>query len=58
MVPFSEIKANGWDLSINRYKEVEHQEVDYDSPAAILQDIRQLDVERAEALKKLEELLG
>ena len=58
LVPFSEIKANDWDLSINRYKEVEHQEVAYDSPAAILQDIRQLDAERTEVLKKLEELLG
>jgi type I restriction enzyme M protein len=58
LVPFVEIKSNDWDLSINRYKEVEHREVEYDSPAAILQDIRQLDAERAEALKKLEELLG
>jgi type I restriction enzyme M protein len=58
VVPFAEIKANGWDLSINRYKEVEHKEVTYDSPAIILQDIRQLDAERADALKKLEELMG
>ncbi len=57
VVPFAEIKANGWDLSINRYKEVEHREVAYDSPTSILKDIRQLDAERAEALKKLEELL-
>lgn len=58
LVPFSEIKANEWDLSINRYKETVHEEVEYDSPAVILKDIKQLDAERAEALKKLEELLG
>jgi type I restriction enzyme M protein len=26
LVPFGEIKANDWDLSINRYKEVEYEE--------------------------------
>jgi type I restriction enzyme M protein len=57
LVPFSEIKTNDWDLSINRYKETVHEEVEYDSPAVILKDIKQLDAERAEALKKLEELL-
>lgn len=58
LVPFAEIKANDWDLSINRYKETVHEEVTYDSPATILKDIKQLDAERGEALKKLEELLG
>ncbi len=58
LVPFSEIKANDWDLSINRYKVVEHKEVEYDSVKTLLSDIKQLDTERAEALKKLEEMLG
>jgi len=58
MVPLAEIKANDWDLSINRYKQIDHQEVQYDAPATILADIKQLDAERAQALKKLEELLG
>lgn len=58
LVPFSEIKANDWDLSINRYKETVHEEVAYDSAAIILDGIKQLDAERTEALKKLEELLG
>jgi type I restriction enzyme M protein len=57
LVPFEEIKANDWDLSINRYKVIEHEEVEYDSPKTILSDIKQLDAERSEALKKLEELL-
>jgi len=57
LVPFAEIKANDWDLSINRYKETVHEEVAYDSPATIINEIKQLDAERAEALKKLEELL-
>jgi type I restriction enzyme M protein len=32
LVPFGEIKANDWDLSINRYKEVEYEEVQYAPP--------------------------
>ena len=57
LVPFAEIKANNWDLSINKYKETVHEEVTYDSIKSILADIQQLDAERAEALSKLEELL-
>jgi len=58
LVPFAEIKANDWDLSINRYKETVHEEVAYDAPTILIGQIKQLDAERAEALKKLEELLG
>ncbi len=32
-VPKAEIAAAGFDLSINRYKEVEHEEVAHESPA-------------------------
>ncbi|WP_414582223.1 hypothetical protein [Scytonema sp. PCC 10023] len=37
-----EIKANGYDLSINRYKEIEYQEVNYEPPKVILQKLRDL----------------
>lgn len=57
-VPFDEIKANDWDLSINRYKEIVYEEVQYDAPKDIMTDIRQLDKERSETLKKLGEMLG
>ncbi|MBK3517599.1 type I restriction-modification system subunit M [Carboxylicivirga marina] len=57
LVPFSEIKANDWDLSINRYKEIVYEEVEYDAPETIIADIKDLDKERAEALKVLEGLL-
>lgn len=58
LVPFSEIKTNEWDLSINRYKEVVYEEVKYAPTAELIADIKQLDQERNEALKILEELLG
>lgn len=57
LVPFKELNNNDWDLSINRYKEIEYEEVQYDAPKDIIADIKKLDAERAEALKKLEEML-
>lgn len=58
MVPLSDIQANAYDLSINRYKEAVYEEVKYDSPQTILAAICQLDEERQQELKELEELLG
>ncbi len=55
LVPFGEIKANDWDLSINRYKEVEYEEVQYAPPADIIEEIRVLDHQKMEALKSLKE---
>jgi type I restriction enzyme M protein len=57
-VPVDEIRANGYDLSINRYKEVVHEEKTYATPKELIADIRKLDNERAEALKKLEASLA
>jgi type I restriction enzyme M protein len=57
LVPFSEIEANEWDLSINRYKEVVYDEVSYAQPSTIISEIKQLDIERSEALIILEGLL-
>jgi len=58
LVPFDEIKANDWDLSINRYKEIVYEEVDYAPPAEIIAEIEKLDGERAETLRVLKGLLG
>jgi type I restriction enzyme M protein len=58
LVPFSEIKANDWDLSINKYKEVVYEAVQYEKPEVLISQIRELDKERNEALKLLEKMLG
>ena len=58
LVPFSEIKANDWDLSINKYKEVVYETVHYEKPEVLIATIKQLDQERNEALKLLEKMLG
>jgi type I restriction enzyme M protein len=57
-VPKNEIKANGYDLSINRYKETEYEEVKYESPKMILQKLRTLEDEIQADLDALERLLG
>jgi type I restriction enzyme M protein len=53
LVPFEEIRDNDWDLSINRYKEVVYEEVEYEDPNIILARIKQLDEERYKHLKSL-----
>lgn len=57
-VPKADIAATGYDLSLNRYKEVEHEEVAHESPAAILADLRRIEAEIADGMKRLEEMVG
>jgi type I restriction enzyme M protein len=57
-VPREEIKANAYDLSINRYKEIEYEEVNYEPPKVILQKLRQLEDEICQDLDALEEMLS
>lgn len=58
-VKAEEITATGgWDLSLNRYKEVEHVEVEHDSPVAIIAELRAIEAEIAEGLDRLEEMLA
>ncbi|MBN2427889.1 MAG: SAM-dependent DNA methyltransferase [Deltaproteobacteria bacterium] len=58
LVPKDEIAANDYDLSINRYKEVEYEAVEYDPPQKILARLARLEAEIAEGRKELEGLLG
>ena len=59
MVPASEIVATGsWDLSLNRYKEIAHEEVEHAPPAQIIAELRALEAEIAEGLDRLEDMLG
>jgi len=53
-----EIEENGYDLSINRYKETEHEEVEYESPKVILGKLRSLEDEIIADLDALEEMLS
>lgn len=58
LVPFEEIRDNDWDLSINRYKEIVYEAVEYAPPAEIIAEIEALDAERGEALRVLKGLLA
>ncbi len=57
LVPKAEIVANGYDLSLNRYKEVVHETVDHDSPKKILTRLAKLEDEITKGRKELEGLL-
>lgn len=59
MVPAAEIIATGsWDLSLNRYKQIEHEEVEHQSPAEIIAELRALEGDISEGLDRLEGMLG
>jgi type I restriction enzyme M protein len=58
-VPKTEIaKDDAYDLSLNRYKQVEHEEIEHESPAIIIAELKRLEVEISDGLKQLEEMLG
>jgi type I restriction enzyme M protein len=54
LVPVDEIEGNDYDLSINKYKEVEYQQVQYDHPTVILQKIKYLEKEIQQSIVFLE----
>ena len=47
MVPKQEIADNGYDLSINKYKQVEYEKIEYPATSEILANIKALDKEIA-----------
>ena len=57
-VPKAEIVENKYDLSLNRYKEIVHEEVQYDPPKVILARLKTLEAEIARDLEELEAMLG
>ncbi|WP_114286785.1 type I restriction-modification system subunit M [Candidatus Halocynthiibacter alkanivorans] len=59
MVPAEDIIATGsWDLSLNRYKEIVHEEIEHQAPAEIIAELREIEKEIAEGLDRLEGMLG
>ena len=58
LVPKAEIVAQGYDLSLSRYKEVIHEEVDHRDPLDIIADLEALEAEIAMGLKDLKAMLS
>ncbi len=57
-VPKADLVAQDYDLSINRYKEVVHAEVNHRAPKEILKELATLEVEIQREMKALEGMLG
>ena len=58
MVPKEDIVENDYDLSINKYKEVEYVPVEYPSTQEILTNLREIEMEIATAMDELAAMLG
>ncbi len=56
-VPKAELAAQGYDLSLNRYKEVVHEEVAHRPPGEILKNLAALEKEITTGMKELEDML-
>lgn len=56
-VPIEEIKENDYDLSINKYKEVIYEKIEYRPSKEILGDIASLNQEIDKCIKELQSLL-
>lgn len=56
-VPKSDIAAQGYDLSLNRYKEVMHEAVEHRAPKEILAELSTLEKEIQRGMKELEGML-
>ncbi len=57
-VPKAEIVANGYDLSINKYKKTEYVPVRYPPTGEILDELQALEAEIAEGLQELRGMVG
>lgn len=57
-VPKADIAAQNYDLSLNRYKEVVHEEVQHRAPREIFAELNRLEAEIQKGMRELEEMLG
>ncbi|WP_139902853.1 type I restriction-modification system subunit M [Clostridium thermarum] len=56
-VDVKEIRENDYDLSINKYKEIVYEEVEYEAPSVILQRIKGLEEEIIQGINELERII-
>jgi len=55
-VSVDEIRENEYDLAINRYKEIEYEEIEYDKPEILMENLFQLEEEINKGLIELKDL--
>ncbi len=58
MVDKEEIAQNDYDLSINKYKEIEYEKISYDDPQVILGRLGEMEKAFAQGMEDLKEMLG
>ncbi|MDI9406114.1 MAG: class I SAM-dependent DNA methyltransferase [Chitinophagaceae bacterium] len=56
-VPKAEVAEQGYDLSLNRYKELVHEEVEHRPPLEILAELRSIEQEILQGIEELEGML-
>jgi len=56
-VPKADIVAQNYDLSLNRYKEVIHEEIQHRPPKEILAELARLETEIQQGMRKLETIM-
>lgn len=57
LVDKAEIEKNDYDLSINRYKEIEHEKVEYDDPEDIMTRLDELALDISSKMEELREFM-
>ena len=58
MVPKQDIVEKDYDLSINKYKEIEYVPVEYPPTSEIIANIREIEMEIGKEMDELERLLN
>jgi type I restriction enzyme M protein len=58
LVPKVAIVGQNYDLSIKKYKEIEYEEVKYDKPLVILQQLNDLEKAIQKEMRELEAMLA
>ncbi|WP_245553010.1 class I SAM-dependent DNA methyltransferase [Nocardia veterana] len=57
-VPKADIAAHDYDLSINRYKEIVHEEVEHRPPLEIIEELERIEGEIQQGMSELKGMLG
>jgi len=58
LVDKADIKKNDFDLSINRYKQIEYEKIEYDAPHVIMTRLDELSIDIASKMEELRGLIG
>ena len=58
LVPADEIRANKYDLSISRYKQIEHKEIEYEKPDVIMKKVLALEEEIAKDIDEIKTMIN